>query len=375
VYTLARFTLLIVIATLSFGCSRNYYNVSRDTFEKKVRVLGVAPIFVDADSDIRHPEKEALVNIIRDASRKSEKELGARLRDTGTFFAVRQLDGDADKLLATLMFRRERRDDAAVTYNKYFYKLPELKELMNKDGLDGIMFTVVSGVTRNDTVYAGNFISYLESDYNFLIMTAQIFDGDGNILWEYPNFRRTMPSLPALFSLQYPDFDEAKANLSDKVEVKFKTIPGITRAFARMEESSLLNKTQVSELYANIFSEMAALLQPEMKPFWKGGKEEKKGEQPKPEAVKPEPPKPAAATPETPKPEASKPEAVKPEGPKAEATKPETPKPEALKPEVPEPETPRTEVLKPEAPIQETPIQETPIQEAPIRETPVPAAK
>ena len=136
------------------------------------------------------------------------------------------------------MFRRERRDDASVVYNKYFYKLPELKELITRNGLDAVMFTVVSGLTRQDSVRSSNLVSYLETDYNFLVMTSQIFDANGNILWEFPNFRENRPSLPAFFELQYPDFDEAKANETDKVEIKFKTIPGIARAFNKTEESS-----------------------------------------------------------------------------------------------------------------------------------------
>jgi hypothetical protein len=275
---------LIALLLMTVGCARNYYNIPRETFEKKVRVLGVAPIFVDGESDIRHPEKDALVNIVKEINRKNEKELVTQLKDTGSFFAVRLLDEDPDKLFNRLLFRRERRDDASVVYNKYFYKMPELKELITKNGLDAIMFTVVSGLTRKDTVYSSNLMNYLESDYNFLAMTAQIFDADGNILWEYPNFRRPMPSLPEFFTLQYPDFDEAKANVSDKVEIKFKTIPGIGRALGKTEGSSLLGKAQGATAYVKIFGDMAALLKPEMKPFWSDSNGKKKDEPAKPEA-------------------------------------------------------------------------------------------
>ena len=43
-----------------------YYNIPREAYEKKVRILGVAPIMVDADSDIRHPEKEKLVALLKE---------------------------------------------------------------------------------------------------------------------------------------------------------------------------------------------------------------------------------------------------------------------------------------------------------------------
>ena len=89
---------LALFAIVSVGCAQNYYNVPRETYEKKVRTLGVAPLFVDGDSDIKHPEKEALVNLIKDANRKNEKELAAQLRDTGVYSSVRLLDNDAGPL-------------------------------------------------------------------------------------------------------------------------------------------------------------------------------------------------------------------------------------------------------------------------------------
>ena len=324
--TFPQFILLFMVVFLSFGCASNYYNVPRDTFEKKVKILGVAPIFVDSESDIRHPEKEVLINLIKEYNRKNEKELVARLKDTGTFFSVRLLDEDADKLFYNIMFRRERRDDASVVYNKHFYKLPELKELVTRNGVDAVMFLVVSGLTRQDTVRSSNLASYLECNYNTLVMTAQIFDAEGNILWEFPNFREIRPSLPAFFELQYPAFEEAKANETDKVDVKFKTIPGITRALNKTEESSQQGNAKVSSVYVSVFSEMASLLKPEKNLLWWKKKDEKKDEQPARETPKPE-----TARPEAVKEEAVRPETVKPEVIKEEAIKPSSIKEETIK--------------------------------------------
>lgn len=273
---------LCIVAILTFGCAQNYYNIPRESYEKRVRTLGVAPIFIDSESDIRHPEKEPLVALVKDANRKNEKELVALLKQTGVYFTVRLLDGDADQLFSTLFFRRERRDDAGVVYNKYFFKGEALRDLVTRNQLDAVMVVVVSGLTRKETVHSRNLLAYLESDYNYLTMTAQVLDADGNILWEFPNFRKRMPALSPLFALQYPDFDEADANLSDKVEVKFKTIPGISRAFAKADDSSVLKNVQVSTLYGAIFDNMVSLLKPERNLFGNGKKEEKK-----PEATQP----------------------------------------------------------------------------------------
>jgi hypothetical protein len=259
---------LIALLLMTVGCAHNYYNIPQETYEKKVRVIGVAPIFVDGDSDIRHPEKEPLLALIRNQNRKNEQELVGLLRDTGVYLAVRMPNAQADDLFSALFFRRERRVDAGVTYNKYFFKQQELKDFIQKNQLDALMLVVVSGLTKPEKIYASNLMSFLETDYNSLVMTAQILDVDGNILWEYPNFQKRMLSLPPLINLQYPDFDEAAANLTEKVDVKFKTIPGIIRAFEKTKSSAFRNDAEVSKLYSDTFDDMVTMLKRKTRFFW-----------------------------------------------------------------------------------------------------------
>lgn len=258
------------------GCAGNLYNVPQETFEKKVRVLGVAPIMLDAESDIRHPEKEALVSLLGELNRAGNRELVGQLKSSGTFFVVQALPDEPDQLFANLFFRREKRDDAGVVYNKHFFKGPELKQVIESNKIDALFVVVMSGITKHGRRYSSNLINYLESDYNNLIMTAQILDANGTVLWEYPNFRQRSPSLPTFLALQYPDFDEAEANANDRVQVHFKTIDGIKRALSKKEASAALSNTDVSKLYADAFEEMVTLLKPESDYFemFKGKKKE-----------------------------------------------------------------------------------------------------
>lgn len=283
-FRIFRYVPLLALLLTTLGCTHNYYNIPRQSYEKKVRVLGVAPFFTDVDSDIRHPEREALLALVRDANRKNESELVARLKDSGSYLAVRMPEAQADDLFSSLFFRRERRSDAGVIYNKYFYKQQELKEFIEKNSLDAVLLVAVSGLTRPDKIFSGNFLSYLDSDFNFLIMTAQILDAEGNTLWEYPNFQLRLLSLNPLLNLQYPDFDEAEANVTDKVDVKFKTIPGISRALAKTTSSSVRKDAKVSRLYSRNFDEIVSLLKPEFRFPWEKGKEENLREQPRPES-------------------------------------------------------------------------------------------
>ena len=101
-----------------------------------------------------------------------------------------------------------------------------------------------------------------------------------------------MLSLPPLINLQYPDFDEAAANATDKVDVKFKTIPGITRAFEKTKSASGQNDAKVSRLYCDVFDDMVSMLKPEFRFPWETKKEEVK-----PEASRLEPSAPAYAPP------------------------------------------------------------------------------
>jgi len=258
------FLFIILVVT---GCAQNYYNIPREAYEKKVRVLGVAPIMLDGDSDIRHPEKGEILKIVRDANRRNEKELVEILKNNGEYFSVRFLDDEADQLFATVVSRRERRDDAGVVYNKYFYKPDEIRKYVQRNNVDAVMLVTVSGITMLEKIYSNTKLAYLEENYNNLIMTAQILDADGTTLWEYPNFRQRFLTYSKMFAFQYPDFEEARANLTDQVKLKFKSVPGVGRAFTQTESSSVNSSKQVSELYNKQFADMNSFLQYYRNPF------------------------------------------------------------------------------------------------------------
>ena len=281
--TFIKLALLLTATCNIFGCAHNYYNIPQETLEKKVKVIGVAPLFIDAESDIRHPDKSAIVTLIQSQNAKNQKELIARLRATGIFYSVRQVEGEPARLFSSLVTNRERRDDAGIIYNKSFFKKDQLKQLLTDNGFDAILIVTVSGLNRQGKVFSSNYLSYLETDYNYLIMTAQMLDRDGTTIWEYPNFRRSALSYPMFFPLQYPDFDEATANLSEKVDVKFKTVAGVTAAFAKSEPSTVANGPQVSTLYARQYDEMLSLLKTYQPLF--GGKDQKAATGATPEPV------------------------------------------------------------------------------------------
>jgi hypothetical protein len=252
--------LLCVLLAAVTGCSQNHFNIPTENFAEKVRVLGIAPIMIDADSDIRHPQKELLIPLVADTNRKYEQQLVRKLKATGNFYTTALLDGDPQSIFGKLFSRRETRNDATILYNKYFWKTDELRDYLQKNNLDAVMLLVVSGLTKSENVTSIGQMKSLTSDYNYLIMTAQILDVNGSILWEYPNFRQRLLSHEPLVNLEYPDFNEAEANLTTSANVKFKTIEGIRRTLEQKRKDLLLRETLEPEVYGKQFDEMVSLL-------------------------------------------------------------------------------------------------------------------
>ncbi|MBC8017914.1 MAG: hypothetical protein H7X83_05265 [Verrucomicrobia bacterium] len=251
---------ITLLATVISGCSQNHFNIPTEKFADKVRVLGIAPIIVDADSDIKHPQKELLISLVTEMNRKYEQQFVRKLKSTGNFNTVELLNVGPQEIFAKLSSRREKRDDASILYNKYFWKNDELRDYLQKNNLDAVMLLVVSGLTKSDKVTSIGQLKSLTSDYNYLTMTAQILDANGAILWEYPNFRHSPVSYEPLINLEYPDFNEAEANLTTSTIVKFKTIEGIRRILEQKRKDLLLRETQESEVYGKQFDEMVSLL-------------------------------------------------------------------------------------------------------------------
>ncbi|GAB4293571.1 MAG: lipoprotein [Desulfuromonadia bacterium] len=249
--TLIRLVVVAAILATLGGCAQNHFSIPREEVEKSIRVLGVVPLMTDRESDIRHPERDLLVGVIDEANRNNEKYLVERLRETGTYFAVRLLTGDPVAIFSRLVERREKRDDAGLAYNKYFFRQEEVDRYLKEQGVDALMIVVVNGLTRREKLYAKNYLSYLESDHTILTMTAAIVGGKGAVVWEYPNFRQKFPSLAPLIHLQYPAFEEAEANATDEVGLKFRTVAGLRRL--------LVGKEGYSPAYRYIIDDMTSL--------------------------------------------------------------------------------------------------------------------
>jgi len=155
----------------------------------------------------------------------------------------------------------ERREDATIQYNKYFWKADALGDYLKKNNLDALLLVVISGITRPEKIYGSAMLDSFETDYNYLIMTAQMLDSRGVVIWEYPNFRQRSLSYEHMLNLQYPDFEYAKANMSSTPPVRFKTMEGIKRALDRRRLDFLRRETGDVDIYLTQFEEIASLIE------------------------------------------------------------------------------------------------------------------
>lgn len=251
---------LLFVAVTMLGCAQNHFNIPAESFAEKVRVIGIAPIFIDADSDINYPQKELLIPLLADLNRKYEPLLMRKLQSTGNFYAVALLADEPQNLYRRLVARREKRDDAGIQYNKYFWKNDEVAAYIKKNRLDSVMLIVVNGLTKKSKVYSSNLLTSLETDYNYMMMAAQILGPDGTVLWEYPNFRSRLLTYYPLVNLQYPDFSESEANKTKETVVRFKTIDGVRRTLEEKKSDWMLRETEDPEVYGKLFDEMTSLI-------------------------------------------------------------------------------------------------------------------
>lgn len=74
--------------------------------------------------------------------------------------------------IANLIYKIDNRIDADIKYTKYFWKGDYLNNNIKDNNIDAILISVFSNYDSSTT-----------------ILTSQLLDADGNILWEYPNFR------------------------------------------------------------------------------------------------------------------------------------------------------------------------------------------
>jgi hypothetical protein len=248
--------LLAALLTLFLaGCADGVYKVPREEYRSQVKTLGVLPLLVDGGSEIRHPERRQVLELVRRASAGREVGLVELLRDKKAYFDVRVIPGDGDALLRRLARTRRSVDDATGGH-RYRFQAEAVARLAREHVVDALLVVIIDGAVRSERRWDRTRLSYLEAAFNSLLAYAAVVLPSAEVVWEY----RSPVGKPFL-ALQYPDFDEAHYNYSDQVRPRYLSLAGLERALAA-PAGNWFGQSQLPEVFHDLFKDLAAGLKP-----------------------------------------------------------------------------------------------------------------
>ncbi len=247
-----RRAIILLLATVFLaGCGVQPFKISRAEYGQKVRTLGVLPLMVDEASDLRHPEKNQLKTMIKENNRGKVDFLIARLKEQKNYFDVRYVPGEPEALFNQLVKGSDATDRKNGAERHYEFNAEFLTTLSEKNLVDGYLVIILHGIMLPQKRWDRTHLNYLESEYNVIIENAYVILPSGQVVWEH----KGLAGDPFL-ALQYPDFDEAFYNKTNKVKIKFVDIEGLAKAL--VEPAGLLQKDEkLSVPYRNLFNRIA----------------------------------------------------------------------------------------------------------------------
>ena len=244
---LTAFLLLLVLG----GCASKYYQVTPEVYRERVKVLGVLPIMVDAESTILHPQRQEIVTILQQSAREKYLRLSEQLGASAGYREVRPVIIDAPSQ-QQLFAGKALKTGKDGTYRRYQPAPAAVSALARTAGVDGLLVVILNGVENKGKRWEGRVgTRYLESTFNEIQASAMVLAATGEVLWEKPG-----ASGAPFVDLQYVDFSEAYHNKTDEVVVRFITPDGLSRKL-QASDKGLLDKESFSTLYRQLFDSLS----------------------------------------------------------------------------------------------------------------------
>ncbi len=257
--TLQILTVLLFLLILG-GCASKNYQVAPEIYRERVKVLGVLPLMVDAESTILHPQRQEIIAILQQSASEKYLRLSAQLSARAGYSEVRPVI--IDNLSQLQLFAgKALKTDKDGTYNSYQPVPAAVSELARAAGVDALLVVVLNGVENKGKRWERLGPRYLESTFNEIQASAMVLAASGEILWEKPG-----ASGVPFVDLQYADFDEAYHNRTDQVTLRFVTPDGLRRAL-QASDKGLLEKEGFSTLYRTLFDSLSEELA--ISKFWR----------------------------------------------------------------------------------------------------------
>ena len=243
---LTAFLFLLVLG----GCVSKHYQVSPEIYRERVKVLGVLPLIVDAESTILHPQRQEIVDILQQSTREKYLRLSAQLSASAGYSEVRPVIIDAPSQLQ-LFAGKTLQTGKDGTYRRYQLAPEAVSTLARSAGVDGLLVVVLNGVENKGKRWERGGPRYLEANFNEIQASAMVLAATGEILWERPG-----TSGAPFVDLQYVDFGEAYYNRTDEVAVRFLTPDGLSRTL-QASDKGLFDKEAFSTLYRRLFDSLS----------------------------------------------------------------------------------------------------------------------
>ncbi len=249
---------VLLLAVMLSGCSGSRFKIPKDEYLRQVQTLGVLPLLLDEGSTITLPDRAEVIEVLRRQNSMKEGRLVELLRDQKAYFDVRSIDGDPRQFYGRLIRGSSLQGKGGAIYRSYRFDPQAAGELCRRHLVDAVLVLVVNGVVRPEKRWDRTHLSFLETSYNSVLVTAAVVRATGEVVWEWGG----VPG-ESFLPLQYPDFDESHYNMTDQVRVKNISVAGLERTLAEPDRN-LFGKASFSRLYRELFDQIATALHPGM---------------------------------------------------------------------------------------------------------------
>lgn len=240
------------------GCGGGSFAVPKTEYRDRVKTLGVVPLMLDETSEIKHPDREAVVEMLRRYNASTRRALFDALIDSKYYFDVRQIEGDPQQLFGQLIDGQQLAGKGDELHRSYALNNAEIATLAERNVVDALLVVVMSGIERQEKRWDRTSLTFLRADYNVIVAGAMVVTPDGQVLWEYHG----KPG-ESFLPLQYPDFDEAYYNKTEEVKIRFISRAGLERTLAERNEGMFV-KASWPTLYKKLYDQFVAELNPGM---------------------------------------------------------------------------------------------------------------
>lgn len=251
-----RWLLVLILGVMMTGCGGGSFTVPKEQYREKIQTLGVIPLMLDESSQILHPEREQVAEMLRRYNVATQGLLVDQLKLSKNYFDVRAIPGDARTLFGRLVVDRNLRGQGDELHPGYVLNGAEIASLAEKNVVDGLLLIIFNGIEREESRWDRTKLTYLKAKYNVILASAMVISPSGQVLWEYHG----KPG-ESFLPLQYPEFDEAFYNKTDEVKIRFISMAGLERTLAE-RETEVFGKGSWPRLHKELYDGLVSELSP-----------------------------------------------------------------------------------------------------------------